>query len=206
MPTLWTLILCEIIVLFFLRCLSTQTKTKSSSDSKTRNDPKTQQHNQSFVHNLFRGQVEHSQVFPFPIALNEEQIEYVGAFVDPVTKFFVEVNDAARNDANAVSLIFFTNLWKCFDIFSYQEVDENTLKHLWELGAFGLQVPSEYGGLALNNTQYGRLAEIIGMHDLGLGIVIGAHQSIGFKVNLRPLLLIKSRKYIASDNKVTLMN
>lgn len=85
------------------RCLSAQTKTKSSDDSKTRNEPKIQQHNQSFVHNLFRGQVEHSQVFPFPIALNEEQIEYVGAFVDPVTKFFVEVNDAARNDANAVS-------------------------------------------------------------------------------------------------------
>lgn len=64
----------------------------------------------------------------------------------------------------------------------FQVVDDNTAKHLWELGAFGLQVPAEYGGLALNNTQYGRLAEIIGMNDLGLGIVVGAHQSIGFKV------------------------
>lgn len=54
---------------------------------------------------MFRGQVESSQVFPFPIALDQEQIENVGAFVDPMKKFFVEVNDAARNDANAVSLI-----------------------------------------------------------------------------------------------------
>lgn len=61
-------------------------------------------------------------------------------------------------------------------------MDENTLKALWELGAFGLQVPSELGGLGLNNTQYGRLCDIIGGHDLGLGIVLGAHQSIGFKV------------------------
>lgn len=86
-----------------LRCLSTKTKTKLSSDSKSNPKPQAQQHNQSFVHNLFRGQVEHSQVFPFPIALDQEQIEYVGAFVDPVTKFFEEVNDAAKNDANAVS-------------------------------------------------------------------------------------------------------
>lgn len=98
----------------YFRCLSTKAQTKSTSDSKTRNAPKTQQHNQSFVHNLFRGQVEHSQVFPFPIALDQEQIEYVGAFVDPVTKFFTEVNDAARNDANAVSYEFINKFKKIF--------------------------------------------------------------------------------------------
>lgn len=53
---------------------------------------------------------------------------------------------------------------------------------LWELGAFGLQVPTEYGGLGLSNTQYARMTEIIGSNDLGLGITLGAHQSIGFKV------------------------
>lgn len=50
-----------------------------------------------------------------------------------------------------------------------------------ELGAFGLQVPTELGGLGLNNTQYARLTEIVGGNDLGLGIFMGAHQSIGFK-------------------------
>ncbi|KAG5674349.1 hypothetical protein PVAND_004324 [Polypedilum vanderplanki] len=142
-----------------IRCLSAQPQTKSKQTPRAEKAAKP---NLSFVHNLFRGQVESSQVFPYPIALNQEQIEYVGAFVDPVSKFFSEVNNADRNDMNA-------------------QVDEETLKHLWELGAFGLQVPQELGGLELNNTQYGRLAEIIGMNDLGLGIVIGAHQSIGFK-------------------------
>ena len=45
-----------------------------------------------------------------------------------------------------------------------------------------LQVPSEYGGLGCNNTMYARLVEIVGAHDLGVGITLGAHQSIGFKV------------------------
>jgi len=45
-----------------------------------------------------------------------------------------------------------------------------------------LQVPTELSGVGLNNTQYARLVEIVGGHDLGVGITLGAHQSIGFKV------------------------
>lgn len=55
------------------------------------------------MHNLFRGAVEHSEVFPYPLALNQEQTDHIAAFVDPMTKFFVEVNDAAKNDENAVN-------------------------------------------------------------------------------------------------------
>ena len=32
------------------------------------------------------------------------------------------------------------------------------------------------GGIGLNNTQYGRLVELVGGNDLGLAIVLGAHQ------------------------------
>lgn len=46
-----------------------------------------------------------------------------------------------------------------------------------------MQVPTELGGLGLSNTQYARLVEIVGGNDLGVGITLGAHQSIGFKVN-----------------------
>lgn len=37
--------------------------------------------------------------------------------------------------------------------------------------------------MGLNNTQYCRMTEIMGRHDLGFGIVLGAHQSIGLKGN-----------------------
>lgn len=45
------------------------------------------------------------------------------------------------------------------------------------------QVPADLGGVGLNNTQYARLVEVVGMNDLGVGITLGAHQSIGFKVS-----------------------
>uniref|UniRef100_A0A8C5J6R9 Acyl-CoA dehydrogenase/oxidase N-terminal domain-containing protein n=1 Tax=Junco hyemalis TaxID=40217 RepID=A0A8C5J6R9_JUNHY len=45
-----------------------------------------------------------------------------------------EVNNPAKNDALG-------------------KVEDETMKGLKELGAFGLQVPPEFGGLGLNNTQ-----------------------------------------------------
>jgi very long chain acyl-CoA dehydrogenase len=62
-----------------------------------------------------------------------------------------------------------------------EKIPDDVLKSLKELGAFGLQVPQELGGLGLTNTQYARLTEIVGSYDLGIGITMGAHQSIGFK-------------------------
>lgn len=53
------------------------------------------------------------------------------------------------------------------------------MKQMAELGAFGLQVPEKYGGIAANNQQYGRLCETMGYTDLALSVVLGAHQSIG---------------------------
>lgn len=73
-----------------------------------------------------------------------------------------DVNDAVKNDDNA-------------------SVDQATLDALWDLGGMAFQVPQEYGGIGANNTQYARMGEIVGAHDLGLGICLGAHQSIGFK-------------------------
>ena len=52
---------------------------------------------------------------------------------------------------------------------------------LKEQGAFGIQVPVEFGGLGLTNTQAARLFEIVSSHDLGISVCMGAHQSIGFK-------------------------
>ncbi|XP_068143495.1 very long-chain specific acyl-CoA dehydrogenase, mitochondrial isoform X1 [Drosophila tropicalis] len=118
--------------------------------------------NESFMANIFRGSLMCKYVFPYPDVLTTEQKEFTNSLIDPFERFFLGVNDAARNDDNS-------------------KIDENTLTTLWELGAFGIQVPVDYGGLGLNNTQYGRLCQIVGANDLGLGITIGAHQSIGFK-------------------------
>ncbi|XP_036405038.1 very long-chain specific acyl-CoA dehydrogenase, mitochondrial isoform X1 [Megalops cyprinoides] len=117
---------------------------------------------QSFAVNMFKGQISTAQVFPFPSVLNEEQAEFIRELVGPVSKFFEEVNDPMKNDA-------------------LEKVEDSTMEGLKEMGAFGLQVPADLGGLGLTNSQYARLVEIVGMHDLGVGITLGAHQSIGFK-------------------------
>ena len=116
----------------------------------------------SFVQNMFRGIIQTEQTFPYPKVLNEEQAENLGMLVEPTEKFMTEVNDAAWNDAN-------------------ETTHPDTVQGLRELGAFGLQVPEDLGGVGLTNTQYARLTEIVGANDLGVGIFIGAHQSIGFK-------------------------
>ncbi|XP_055114569.2 very long-chain specific acyl-CoA dehydrogenase, mitochondrial isoform X1 [Symphalangus syndactylus] len=131
------------------------------SDALTREKP-AKAESKSFAVGMFKGQLTTNQVFPYPSVLNEEQTQFLKELVEPVSRFFEEVNDPAKNDA-------------------LEMVEETTLQGLKELGAFGLQVPSELGGVGLCNTQYARLVEIVGMHDLGVGITLGAHQSIGFK-------------------------
>merc|ERR1719373_1078788 len=116
----------------------------------------------SFVQNVFRGMIEPTQVFPFPVALDEEQRENLEMLVPIAERVMEEQNDPLLND-------------------QLESVPEATVQALRELGAFGLQVPVELDGVGLTNTQYARLTEVVGGNDLGVGIFIGAHQSIGFK-------------------------
>merc|ERR1719337_615692 len=116
----------------------------------------------SFVQNVFRGMIEPTQVFPFPVALDEEQRENLEMLVPIAERVMEEQNDPLLND-------------------QMETVPEDTVNALRELGAFGLQVPEELDGVGLTNTQYARLTEVVGGNDLGVGIFIGAHQSIGFK-------------------------
>ena len=55
------------------------------------------------------------------------------------------------------------------------------LADLGEIGALGLYVEPEYGGQGLSQTGYARVFETIGQIDATLAIVLGVHQSIGFK-------------------------
>ncbi|KAF7408451.1 hypothetical protein HZH66_002988 [Vespula vulgaris] len=145
-----------------MKCYAaTQTAVKTAKIEKVEKAG-TGKESQSFTTNIFRGQLQINQVFPFPEPLNAEQIETIRMFLDPMEKFFEEVNDPARND-------------------EAQAVDEKVISTMWDLGGFCLQVPNEYGGLGLNNTQYTRCVEICGYYDLAFSIVLGAHMSIGFK-------------------------
>ncbi|XP_060814424.1 very long-chain specific acyl-CoA dehydrogenase, mitochondrial [Bombus pascuorum] len=145
------------------RCFATQAAVKNAPEEKQERNIDSK--SQSFVKNIFLGQIETTQIFPFPDVLNEEQLDTLKLIIDPIEKFFEKVNDPMKNDENA-------------------SIDEKILQKMWELGIFSLQVPQKYGGLGLTNMQYSRCVEICGYHDLGISITLGAHQSIGFKAIL----------------------
>jgi alkylation response protein AidB-like acyl-CoA dehydrogenase len=77
-----------------------------------------------------------------------------------------------------------------FDAFLRSEVDpleierdaripEHVMKGLYELGALGMKVPEEYGGLGLSQVYYSRALALAGSCSSAISTLLSAHQSIG---------------------------
>jgi alkylation response protein AidB-like acyl-CoA dehydrogenase len=115
----------------------------------------------SFAKSLFLGEIHEELVFPWPRPDPEEQTR------------IRELNTRIRE--------------YCADHYDPRRIDEErwipdeVLRDLGEIGALGLYVPEEYGGQGLSQTGYARVFETIGQIDSTLAIVLGVHQSIGFK-------------------------
>ncbi|GAB4098363.1 acyl-CoA dehydrogenase family protein [Sinomonas halotolerans] len=58
-------------------------------------------------------------------------------------------------------------------------VPDEYLRALADIGAFGMKIPKEYGGLGLSLGFYGRALMLIGGVHPSLGALLSAHQSIG---------------------------
>src|SRR5688500_1836381 len=59
------------------------------------------------------------------------------------------------------------------------EIPESVVQALRDIGAFGIKIPREYGGLGLSQMTYIRALELITSQDGNLTALISAHQSIG---------------------------
>lgn len=59
------------------------------------------------------------------------------------------------------------------------EVGEDVLAALKDIGAFGLKIPSIYGGLGFTQSEYHHVATLLGSHDASTTVLISAHNSIG---------------------------
>ncbi|MBI5673826.1 MAG: acyl-CoA dehydrogenase family protein [Nitrospirae bacterium] len=71
------------------------------------------------------------------------------------------------------------------------EVGEDVLAALKDIGAFGLKIPATYGGLGLSQSDYHRVATLLGSHDAATTVLISAHNSIGVA---EPVKLIGNRE------------
>src|SRR5436190_20657175 len=115
----------------------------------------------SFAKSLFLGEIHEECVFPWPSPDPEEQ-DRIRALNTRIREYCAENYDprAAEEDG-----------W----------IPDEVLRDLGEIGALGLYVDEQYGGQGLSQTGYARVFETIGQIDATLAIVLGVHQSIGFK-------------------------
>ncbi len=65
------------------------------------------------------------------------------------------------------------------------KIPHNVLDGLKELGALGMKVPEEYGGLGLSQVYYNRALALAGTWHAALSTLLSAHQSIGLAEPLR---------------------
>jgi acyl-CoA dehydrogenase family protein 9 len=61
------------------------------------------------------------------------------------------------------------------------KIPDEVMQGLKDLGLFGLQIPTNFGGLGLNATAFARVCEVLAS-DGGIAVTLAAHQSIGLKV------------------------
>jgi alkylation response protein AidB-like acyl-CoA dehydrogenase len=59
------------------------------------------------------------------------------------------------------------------------EYPPRLIEALRELGAFGLKIPRDYGGLGFSHAEYVRVMQLLGSHDANVTALLSAHQAIG---------------------------
>ena len=65
------------------------------------------------------------------------------------------------------------------------KIPESVIQGLKELGALGMKIPEEYGGLGLSQVYYNRALAMAGTWHSSISTLLSAHQSIGLPEPLR---------------------
>jgi alkylation response protein AidB-like acyl-CoA dehydrogenase len=112
----------------------------------------------TFLRELFLGNFLLDHIHPFPVA-REERPEF-RRFYDELERFLREKVDPVVIDETG-------------------EYPEDVVDGLRKLGAFGIKIPKEYGGLGFTVTEYTTIMQMVGSHDGNIGALLSAHQSIG---------------------------
>ncbi|PYO71606.1 MAG: acyl-CoA dehydrogenase [Gemmatimonadetes bacterium] len=113
----------------------------------------------SFVRELFLGNLRMDLIHPYP-EQDPDEVSRAKPFLDKLERFLREDVDSDRIDREG-------------------EIPENVIQGLRELGAFGIKIPREYGGLGLSQLSYMKAIELVSSVDGSLTALLSAHQSIG---------------------------
>ena len=113
----------------------------------------------SFVRELFLGRLELGLIHPHPEPDPEEQSR-AADFLARLETFLREQVDGEQIEQDA-------------------RIPPEVIQGLRGLGAFGIKIPREYGGLGLSQYTYGRAMSLCGSVSSALVTLLSAHQSIG---------------------------
>ena len=74
---------------------------------------------------------------------------------------------------------FLRDTWDSVEVDATGEYNMDHVAQLAEMGAFGMKIPTEYGGLGFDQLEYAQDMEMLGCVDGNLTALLSAHQSIG---------------------------
>ena len=118
----------------------------------------------SFLREMFLGRFRLDLIHPHPVDDPEEE-----ARARPFMDALRDVMERVDSDA----------------IDREGEVPESVVQELRDIGAFGIKIPREYGGLGLSQTSYIRAMGMVTSKDGSLTALLSAHQSIGLPQPLK---------------------
>ncbi len=119
----------------------------------------------SFVRHLFLGKLALDLIHPYPEPTPDDA-ERARPFLEKLERFLRERVDSDRIDREG-------------------EIPDEVIQGLRELGAFGIKIPREYGGLGLSQLSYMKAIELVSSIDGSLTALLSAHQSIGVPTPLK---------------------
>lgn len=111
--------------------------------------------------NFFWGRIRNDLLFPYPTVSDEERKR--------CDELIEKLESYLRNEHPSVS------------IDQDQEIPRWVIDRLFKLGALGMTIPKEYGGLGFGITSYNRALETIGRYCGSTAVLVSAHLSIGCK-------------------------
>ena len=112
----------------------------------------------TFLREVFLGNFLLPLIHPFPMD-NGERPEF--------TKFYDELETFLREKVDSVA------------IDETGEYPDHVIDGLRKLGAFGMKIPKEYGGLGFTVSEYCKVMQMVGSSDNNISALLSAHQSIG---------------------------
>lgn len=119
----------------------------------------------SFVRQLFEGNLRLDLLDPFPEVAPAE-VERARPFMERLERFMREEVDSGKIDLEG-------------------KIPPEVIQGLRDIGAFGIKIPEDYGGLGLSQTSYTHAIGLVTSLDGNLTALLSAAQSIGVPTPLK---------------------